>query len=211
MLNGFSSLLAGLSVVLGGWDGVIDPADYLDQKTLKRLDAGKVVQFPAPSEKGEGGEKGREGGGIAFVRVKRPADSVFDHLIDFEHHPEFMHRVVDVELLKSEEDRAVVKQTIKVPVYGEVSYHLIFGIDKARRVLTYRLDDERENDIAATQGRWIVIPRGEGECIVAYTAYADTGRKIPKVLESWLLSRDLPAVVKSLRKYSEAAKEDEEK
>lgn len=193
-------ILLALTTNAYAWDGDINPDDYLNEKTVKKLQAGKVVQFSAPSESKK---EGQEGGAFAFIYIKKSAETVYEILSAFDKQPKYLHRVVRIKIIEENEDTALVKQTIKVPVYGEVSYHLRYGIERDRLVLTYTLDDTRENDIAATSGRWILVPKGDNACIVAYTAYADTGRKIPKILEKWIMNRDLPAIMKSVKKRAE--------
>ena len=177
-----------------------DVESLLTPETISRLERGDVILFKKRTKDAQGRSLGK---GRVVALVNRPFDQVWDHLCRFEDHPEFMPRLVDIELYQVDGDTRGTKETVALP-FKKVCYHIIQKPDKETGTLTWRLDRTKENDIRDTSGTWRLKPHGEDRCIVAYSAVVDSGMFVPKILENFLMTYNLPDIVKALKKRAES-------
>jgi len=177
-----------------------DVESLLTRETISRLERGDVILFKKRTKDAKGRSLGR---GRVVALVNRPFDQVWDHLCRIEDHPQFMPRLVDIEVYEVDGDTRGTKETVALP-FKKVCYHIIQKTEKDTGTLTWRLDRTKKNDIRDTSGTWRLKPHGEGRCIVAYSAVVDSGMFLPKVLESFLMTYNLPDIVQALKKRAES-------
>ena len=205
MIRLMPALLLLPSLALAG------PVEELDAcltpENLERLDRGELVVYKK-------GGKNEDGSSRAFGRVlatiNRPKDDIWQLLINDEEHLKFQPHLVSVERYETQEGDAGIKQTVRV-AFKSFTYHFIEKHDKEGGVLTWRLDKSKENSIRDTEGSWVVRPHGDGRCIVMYTLAVDSGTSFPKFIETILFNKDLPNIVKSMKKYLEDQEKDQSK
>lgn len=184
------------------------PAEDLDgcltPENLERLERGELVVYKK-------GGKDDDGVSRAFGRVvaiiNRSKEDIWQLLVHDEEHVNFQPHLVSVERYTPGEGDVGLKQTVRV-AFKTFVYHIIEDHDEAAGVIAWRLDKSKENSIADTVGSWVVRPHGEGRCIVMYTISVDSGMAFPKFIENILFNRDLPDIVKSMKEYLEARKDD---
>lgn len=184
------------------------PAEDLDAcltpENLDRLERGELVVYKK-------GGKDADGASRAFGRViaiiNRSKGDIWQLLIHDEEHMKYQPRLVSVERYETDEGDAGIKETVRV-AFKSFTYHFIETHDEAGGVLTWRLDKSKENSIRDTEGSWVVRPHGEERCIVMYTISVDSGTAFPNFIENILFNRDLPDIVKSMKEYLEARKDE---
>jgi len=193
-------VLAACAMPCAADDSAEDMDAYLTPKNIARLEKGDVIVFKK-SGKDERGKASGEGRVMALVN--RPFDIVWEHLCRFEDHPQFMPRLVDIEMYPVDEHTRGMKETVSLP-FMKVCYHVLQTPDKEAGTVAWRLDRTKENDINDTSGCWMLKPHGDDQCIVMYSGVADSGLFIPKVLENYLMKFNLPDIVKALKKRAES-------
>lgn len=172
----------------------------LDEETRATVLTGKVVTRKQVSGK-EGARSA--GSGAAIILADAPPEAIWKCLVDSDHLPEFMPRLVDTELYEQREDGIGLQYELKV-AWKKVRYHLREIHDAGNWHLTFELDPRKENDLKATKGGWLLVPHGEDQTIVVYAVEADTGMPVPAFIENWLMNRDLPGVVEAVKYRAES-------
>lgn len=173
----------------------------LTKEQWKQLEDGEVVLQKVESD---GKQKG---GGLAVGIINAPAEKLFAALADFEEHVSYFPRMVSLDLYTPEQEGLIgIHPTIKVPIVGQVQYHVLFKLDEKAGTLLFGLDHSKQNDIADTLGAWVVRDLGKDRSLFVYSVYVDTGRNVPKVIENFLTNRDLPNVIKAVREHLEPGK-----
>lgn len=177
-----------------------NPAELLTPDVIARLEKGDVVSLRARM-----GQKGgtSRGGGTVLVLAHRPADRIWEHLLDYADYAEYLPRVRKVEKYLEEEDRIGLRLTARI-VVRTIVQHVINTIDPDTRTITWALDHTRENDIRDTRGAWILVPHGGDKTVIIYAIDIDMGWRLPKWLENFMLRRDLPDFPLALKKHAEA-------
>lgn len=96
-----------------------------------------------------------------------------------------------------------IKQGVKV-LWKKIIYHVLQTNDNATHTMTFTLDKSQKNDIAATDGQWVLRPYGEGKCLAVYSLALDTGMPVPRFIQNMLLNQDLPDTMMSIKKRAES-------
>jgi coenzyme Q-binding protein COQ10 len=182
-------------------DETINVDSFLTADNLDRLNEGEVLLTSQSFPTADGSMRAR---GVAVALVNRPAADVWSYLPDFENYPVFMPRLVSAKTYRKEGNVVGVEFKLKV-LLTTVTYSLLHTIDPERGVLVLRLDTSREHDIRDTSGQWLVRPHGADQTLLAHSVVLDTGFAVPRVIEDYLTKRDLPNVVRAMKRRIESA------
>ena len=177
-----------------------DFSAYLTDENREKLDAGKFVVLNERSKDSEGKSRGK---GVVLGIIEKPRNDVWSVLTDYTSHPEYLPTVVATEVYSTEGTTTGIKETIKV-LWKRVQYHVLQTQDDQAYVLAWRLDKSLKNDIDDTWGHWALLPYGEGKCVAVYSVHVDTGIAVPQFVEDFLMRRDLPDVVRAVKKRAES-------
>lgn len=165
------------------------------------LEKGELLRVDVSKAPEEGEQRAN---GTVMVLVERPAAEVFARIVDVSDQHEYMPRVERIEPYTVVDANPMGQRyTLKV-AFREIVYHILVKRDPEKRFLTWHLDDDQKNGIAATTGYWYFQPWGEDRCLAVYSVSADTGMRVPKWLARWLMNRDMPGVVEALKKRAES-------
>jgi ribosome-associated toxin RatA of RatAB toxin-antitoxin module len=167
----------------------------LSPAELAKVEAGEVILESQTYQDAQGRTRGR---GLAIGFVKADKGRIMDTILGYEAYPQFMPRVKTTAVYGRTDTQVNVKFTIEV-VMVKVSYHITHQVDRAAGTISWTLDKSRPNEIAATDGFWGLKPHKNGT-LLYYTVAVDTGRSIPKAIEDYLTKKDLPNIVKSIKK-----------
>ncbi|MCP4004094.1 MAG: hypothetical protein GY725_07860 [bacterium] len=131
--------------------------------------------------------------------IPQPPAAVWASLTDFESWPRFMPHITSTEITQRNGDRMWVHQEFKVWMVG-MQHTTIYELTPTTGRLGWKLDLDREHDIAASEGHWQLVPLDEGrKTLVRYSAKMDSGRSVPGFVEDLLLKRSLSNLITSLR------------
>jgi ribosome-associated toxin RatA of RatAB toxin-antitoxin module len=163
---------------------------------LARIEKGEIILESQTSSGANG-----SGSGLAIAFIQASKDKVIDTILKYEDYPKFMPHVKSTEVYKRTDSQVDVRFTVDV-AFKKISYCRTIQVDRAAGTIVWSLDKTRKNDIADTEGFWGFKPYKNG-IIVYYMASVDSGLAVPKMVEDYLTKRDLPNIVKSIRKRVE--------
>jgi hypothetical protein len=162
------AVLAALAIVLGLARGpaIGAPAPALSPDEVKRLAAGEVV-YRDGSPPRDGTPVAGARGAVSFVRVPTGPEPVWAILTEPRRYPEIFRGLRVVEMVEESADGWVVRNEGKFGPFA-FRYHMRYRLQPADRILAWRLDKTRENDLWEDNwGWWQLVPE-EGATLVVY-------------------------------------------
>jgi ribosome-associated toxin RatA of RatAB toxin-antitoxin module len=173
---------------------------FLTPENVAKLEKGEVVMVKSATKDAQGHSLGQ---GRAAILVKRPFADVWDQMIRYEQHPEFLPHLVSNVKYSEQGGEVGLEKKVRV-MLKTITYHTLNTRDRDKGVIAWRLDKTKTNDIKDTHGNWTFRAHGETACIVVITTMVESGMHIPKVMESFSLNQDLPGIVKAVKKRVES-------
>jgi ribosome-associated toxin RatA of RatAB toxin-antitoxin module len=187
-------LLAVLFVAAVAWAEMPLNTPDLPADGIAKVESGGIY---FTSKTGKDAQGNVTGGGMAVGYFKANKDKIIDTILDYPQYPEFMPQVSAIEIIGSG-DHQVVKYTIKIFLF-KITYHMKHTVDREAGVVRYMLDKTKENEIANSEGYWVIKPYKDGN-LVYYFADVDTGLKVPGKVQEYLTKSSLPKVVAAMKK-----------
>lgn len=173
----------------------VDIDATLTDEVKKKLDKREAVVCKNKIE-----DKGEKvvSNSAALIVINAPVEKVWPYFTDFEKFPEYIPRMVSSEKYTEKDGKIGIKQMLKV-MWKKVTYHVLQLNDEAHHTMTFELDKSQQNDVAETQGQWVLRPYGEGKTLAVYSLALDTGMAVPRFIQTMLLNNDLPATMEAMR------------
>jgi ribosome-associated toxin RatA of RatAB toxin-antitoxin module len=193
--------LAAAAVLLMAIAPRVAPAASVPMRDLSADELAKIEKGDVILESQTSSGANTRGRGLAIGFINASKDKVMDTILKYEDYPQFMPRVKSSEVYTRTDSQIDVHFTIDV-AFIKISYYLTHQVDRAAGTISWSLDKTKKNDIAGTDGFWGFKPYKNGT-IVYYTVSVDTGRAVPKAVEDYLTKRDLPNIVKNMKKRVE--------
>jgi ribosome-associated toxin RatA of RatAB toxin-antitoxin module len=139
-------------------------------------------------------------GGTAVALVRAPVEKVWSILIDYPGHPRFYPRVVEVEVLKNNDGRALVRYVVAVgPMY--FSFHMDKHQDAARRRIEWTLADGQPNSLFRENSGYWQVERRDGGSLVTYALAVRT--VLPSFLTRAAERDSLVETINGIRRLAE--------
>lgn len=161
----------------------------------RRLEAGELVERPAPSER----DGHRYLGGTSYRVVERPLDEVWRALRDFEHYAPMLPNTHESTVVERHRDGVVLRIGHS---YGPVSahYHLHVTLHERAHRVDYDLDETRPHDIDAAHGFCELSRFAGGRTLVTWAGRVDPGgsfllEPLRPEIQRWLLR--VPATLRA--------------
>lgn len=175
-------------------DAALTPANK------KKLDSGEAVILKTKVD-----DKGAKviSNAAAMVVVNKPLDQVWPYLVAFDKLPEFIPGLIQSEKYTEKDGAIGIKQCYKV-LWKKVVYHVLQVNDEEKHTMTFSLDKTQKNDIAETQGQWVLRPYGEGKTLAVYSLALDTGMPVPRFIQNLLMNKDLPGTMNAVKRRAES-------
>jgi len=154
---------------------MIDSAWQLNQKEIKRLQAGKTVTH---ASSGEGNVTKLD----AFLLFNAPAPVIFSVITDYEKQPEFMPNLAEIKVLETSNKGALVNYMLELPFGVEKRYRL--KLDYNQQSPNLRMDWnlspweglKPEETILASTGYWLLKPvQNTNDTLLVYHTSTDPG------------------------------------
>ncbi len=165
----------------------------------KRLDAGEVVivdRAPKTTDR-EGGDSASHETEAAVI-VPRPAAEVWAVLVDFESRPRVLPNVSEARIERVEDNHAWVRQRVNVFLM-QIRYTMIITLDPIHGLITCVLDRASPHNVLDTSGSWQVFPYSASATLLLSRDRIDTGKRVPRMIENYLVKQSLPRMMISLR------------
>ena len=174
----------------------------LTAKQLKKIEQKKRVIVREERFKDKDGKDQARGMAIAIIR--KPWTDVWDILTNYDKQPEYMPRLTKCRVDKKDGNTWYVFHKLKVLFVG-IEYTLKMTLNREKRRIHWEVAKDLPHDIAETIGSWEFFPHGpQGKhTLVAYRIFLDSGRMIPQSVQNMLTKKDLPGVLRSLRRRVE--------
>lgn len=142
----------------------------LSRDQQRRLEGGEVVVV---DELPPGGMTRGSQGGTGMSLIHASPETVWQVLVNYEHHPGIYPRVVRAQVLESDPDHALVRYIIGVGPFS-FGFHVDNYVDEGRRRIVWRLAQERRNDLFRDSwGYWQIDLQPQG-VLLTYAMAART-------------------------------------
>lgn len=175
---------------------------FLTEENIAKLEAGELVFIKRKDIAGEGDAPTYAHGNV-FVIINRPAQAVWDGLVDYEARAEYLPRVIKIEKYGEKDGAIGIHVTFRAAL-RKLSYYAWEVQDAENHVLTWSLDPEKKNDLDRNQGSWYTLPYDDKRCLVIYDVQLESSLPLPGPLERYMINNDTPEVIEALRKRAES-------
>ena len=138
---------------------------------------------------------------VAVIDVDATPAKVWPEVLDIERRVEEVGSSTGCEVYHRSDDPLKAKWGIGM-MGVSASFHLIYTIDSASMVMSYTIDESKENDVAYAVGSYQVLSRGDVARII-YRSEADPKSKVPGWLRSLLTGRPLRQQLGGIRARAE--------
>jgi hypothetical protein len=144
--------------------GAADPAPTPRER--QRLAQGEVV-FRAGAAPRDGTTVDGARGGVAFVRVPTGPEPVWAILVAPRRYPEIFTAIREVELLEDGPAAWLIRTDGK---FGPFTFHYYtrYRVQPESRIISWRLDPTRENDVFEDNWGWWQLAAEPGATLVTY-------------------------------------------
>ena len=169
--------------------------DFSTEENAK-LNSGEPVHRSEVFDLPDGARAGR---GVVYIRVNAKPDAIFERILDFDKYVEFYPHVGASKLYKQQDDLYFAQFTLKLAGVVKITYHCRHELNRSNNTLHWTLDDTKKNDFKQTIGFWKIWELQNGQSLLAYSIYVDSGRKIPKMIEQMATGYGLKKVAKCMK------------
>jgi hypothetical protein len=142
-------------------------------------------------------------GGSSWQVIKAPPEGVFRALLETRHYPRMLPTVSGAELLSDHDDLRRVRLEHKKGPLG-ITYRLALRVDRARRDVSFKLNDALNSGVRAAWGFLTVHPHGEGQTLLAYGVMVDPGDGLLVGLARGVIHDWLMRTPEQIRKFVES-------
>jgi|GEM_PF-4367587 len=201
-----ASLMAIVFVSLQPPGGAAAAAEEsgLTRRQQTRLGEGKVVLTRVGGPTGAADGAGKL---VGLMQVTTPDAAIWAAVLDFDaiaaETPGLRSASVVEGLAGAADDRIVV--AYELAVFGRtIRYQLVHWLDTADRTVRWSLDPSASNDVGQLDG--VIALSGEGgQTTIRYSSIVDTGMRLPRPVEEWLIGTSLTGYLRSLRARAQAS------
>lgn len=197
------ALFVSLILLLGVAAAPASPPSPLDRFTpdqRAKLAAGEAIFMTVKSN--EGGTT--QGHGQSVVVIKAPVADCYRIFTDYNQHAKFFPRKTKSQVLKTAGNVASVQKEFNF--YGfTVKYVMTYTADPANYTVKYKIDPAYPHDIEDTAGFFKFEKIDDRTTLFTYAVTRlKTGVAVPSFIQSYISSRDLPAVAANVKKRVES-------
>lgn len=173
--------------------------DQVTPELIQQLEAGEVITNSTAQDSDSGYRAAR---GTVFMLYDHTPEEIWPYLSDHNSYHEFMPHLLSVESYELKDGGLGITQKLKI-AWKTLEYNLVQIYDKENNILHWHLDRDKENDVQQSRGYWKLIPHNEKQTIVIYMVDVDSGMRVPRFIEDFMLKRDLPGVVTAMKQRVE--------
>lgn len=183
----------------------IDSSAFTERE-LAKLERGDVViktGYRAPDVPEEIG-----GQIAAIVRLKAPIQRVWTILSDWKSYEHIIPNVQEIKLIEQEDNRKLLYFNLSLSVKN-IEYYLNYYFYKEKNLVTFQLDQNKENDFRRFHGYFKFFPVGEEDLVqIVYSVDVELGKYLPAFIKTYFTKKDMPKVIANLKKWIENAEEE---
>jgi carbon monoxide dehydrogenase subunit G len=184
------AFLALTPAVVGLTDGELQTALRGDVPT-------RSESFTTPAGK-------NAGRGVGAITIDRPMREVWATLTHYEDRAEYIPRLKSVAVLEKREGAVRVRQEVDASI-TTARYTAWYKLDEAAHVIHWILDDTAtDNTIAAVDGDYRLFEVAPNRTLLVYRTYVDSGRAVPRFIQSYLTQKSIPDLLRAIKKRVES-------
>ena len=145
-----------------------------------------------------------QGYGQAAVVINKPIEECFRIFCEFGKMHEYLPRKTKSQVIQSTETEALVYKELKF-LFKTISFTILYKIDPKTYRIAFQLAPDMSHDIKESKGFYQFHALDKGRTLFCYGMIRmDSGVKIPGFIRDHLTSRDLPNIVRSVKKRVES-------
>ena len=138
---------------------------------------------------------------LAFIIIQKNWKKIFNLLANVKLQTEYMPRMKKTDILNTNKNKILARIEIKILTFT-IYYHLIFVLDKNKKIITFKLDKTKDNSLKDINGYWKFYSNKKNSTLVEYYIDIKVGYFVPKYIENLLTKTDLPKILLSLKTKS---------
>lgn len=161
-----------------------------DLPDWSRLSRGEVVVSAGPA--------GRSHRTVqAAILLDAPAERIWEVMVDCGGAPEFVPGLRECRVMEQGDGWEVLQHRVRISsLLPQVTYRFRATYRRPERIDFVRIS----GDLDAMEGSWTLLPVDEARTVVRYSVYLDPGFLAPQWLVRQALRRDLPELLRALRR-----------
>jgi hypothetical protein len=151
-------------------------------------------------------DEGHATGGYArsLILVKKPIEDCWNIFSQVDKHHEYFPRQTETHMLDSDTTHALLKKVFDFYV-KDISYYIKYTIDPGKHKINYDLDKSRPHDLEEVNGFFLFEEVKKDTTLFIYAVTrTETGLRVPKFIQNYITSRDLPNVTEHVKKRIES-------
>ena len=207
----FPGLLVGMLFILapllraeppGGRGQPESPLHRFTAEQRKLLLAGESLCLPSIEEPTAGGDP--KFTAAAFIVINAPVEKCFTMFLDFEKQYLYLPKIKTSKILSRSGNRVVIYKELDYPILDLKYTHLLTIDPKAHRV-DFITDPKGANSVKLSAGFFQFESIDDARTLFTYRmTQLDPGIEIPRFIQEYMVSRDLPQVTVNIKKYIES-------
>ena len=171
-----------------------------DQQKL--LLSGESLYLPNIEQPATGGEP--KFTASAYIVVKAPVEKCFTLFLDFEKQYLYFPKIKTSKILSRSGNRVVIYKELDYPVL-DLKYTHILTIDAKAHRVDFITDPKGANSVKLSAGFFQFERIDDARTLFTYRmTELDPGIEIPRFIQEYMVSRDLPQVTVNIKKYIES-------
>ena len=198
----FSFLVGLIFLALTG--AADEPSPVLarfNQQQRQDLLAGKAI-YQSVRSKDEAGNLQGHGEGIALINAD--VDKCFKLFCDFNRQAQYFPRKKLSQIIKQEGNVYHVQKEFGFYV-KDIRYVVEYTVDEENHTVKFRMLKDYPHDLKESEGFFRFEKLEAKRTLFTYAVTkVDTGLAVPKFIQDYLSSKDLPAVVENAKKFIES-------
>jgi hypothetical protein len=181
------------------------PASPLNRFTpaqQKLLLSGQSLYRPSITEPPAGGEP--KFTASAYILINAPVEKSFALFCDFEKQYLYLPTIKTSKILSRSGNRVVIYKELDYPVLDLKYTHILTIVPEAHRV-DFITDPKGANSVKLSAGSFQFERIDDNRTLFTYRmTQLDPGIQIPRFVQEYMVSRDLPQVTVNIKKYIES-------
>ena len=175
--------------------------DNFDPDQLEKLLAGETVFEHVEMTGSDGKIRGQ---GKAAVLINAPVEECFRIFCEFDKMQEYLPRKTKSEVIRSSEGEVLVYKQLKFLI-KTIEFTSRYIVDPKAHRVEFELVPDLPHDIKDSAGYYQFDPVDQNRTLFSYgLTRMDSGIRVPGFIQKHMTSRDLPNVVRSVKKRIES-------
>ncbi len=202
LITGLLVLAVAITAIAQAPQPPADPPKFTAEEA-ELLALGKPVKKAETLTMADGSSGGT---GVAYIKIKATPEQIFKTILDYNTYKEFYPHVKSSELYKQDGNLYFAKFKLSLAGVLKVTYHCRHVYNPKARTLTWTLDKEKKNDLNQTAGFWKMWPSDDGQTLLGYSIFIDSGMSVPKFVEEMATGYGLKKVATCMKQRVETGK-----